>query len=289
MARNQNNQAVTIEAVEARTMMSASIVPHVAAHKTVPAVTVPAKHNTPVKLVNPAVTNKSITYKSFSTSPLFSDTGPSINDVSQGELGDCYLLATLSSVAKTDATLIRNDVINNNDGTYSVTFGHSAAIKVSSDLPVLANGQLAYAQLGAQNSIWVAIVEKAYAEFKNPKANSYKTINGGWMGDVFTAFGLANQSTYTTTNAASLMTTLATDLKAQDFTTFATTNKLQKNSPLIAGHAYEVDAVNTDTKGNAVSVTLRNPWGNEIDNGGYVTVTAAQAYAAFSGVAIAHA
>jgi hypothetical protein len=282
MARKQNNKVVAIESVESRVMMSASVVVHATAAKPVPHA---AKV---VKLVNPALTNKSISYKSFANNPLFSPAGPSINDVSQGELGDCYLLSTLSSVAKTDASLIEHDVVANGNGTFNVTFGHSAPITVNADLPVLRDGQLAYAQLGADDSIWVAVVEKAYAEFHNPKANSYATINGGWMGDVFNALGLANQS-YTATNAKSLMTTLAADLKAKDFTTFATANKLARSGPLIADHAYEVDSINDDSNGNAVSVTLRNPWGNDVANGGYVTITAAQAFTAFAGGVIAEA
>jgi hypothetical protein len=108
------------------------------------------------------------------------------------------------------------------------------------------------------------------------------------MGDVFNAFGLSNQS-YTATNANSLLITLAADLKAKDFTTFATENTLPKGSLLIADHAYEVDSVTTNSAGTPVSVTLRNPWGNDVANGGYVTITAAQAFTAFDGGVVARA
>jgi len=63
-------------------------------------------------------------------------------------------------------------------------------------------------------------------------------------------------------------------------------------APLIGDHAYSVDHVNLDAQGNAVTVTLRNPWGidgagNDGLNDGYVTITAAQAKNAFLGLMIA--
>jgi hypothetical protein len=280
MGRNQKNSVVAIETLENRTMMSVSPVHH-------PAVThivQPVK----VKLVNPAVTSKSITYADFSSDPLFAPAGPTMSDINQGELGDCYLLATLSSVVKTDPSLITHDVVANTDGTYTVNFaGAHGAVTVNAQLPVLSDGQLAYAQLGQQDSIWVAIVEKAYAEYANPKANSYASINGGWMSQVFSALGLQSESIYSDSGATALLTMLQSDLSAGDFATFGTVAKLPTSSPLVADHAYEVNSVTDNASGVPVSVTFRNPWGDAVADDGLVTVTAAQAFAAFGGVVIA--
>ena len=87
-------------------------------------------------------------------------TGPSINDVSQGELGDCYLLSVLSSVAKTDVPLIRQLIVPNANGTFTVTFTGKKTVTVNADLPTLPDGRPAYAQLGTDNSLWVPLVEK---------------------------------------------------------------------------------------------------------------------------------
>lgn len=287
MSKNQNN-AVMFEALEGRTMMSAAPVYHVeaaAVKKASPVVKAPLR--TTSKLVEPAVTDKSISYKNFSSEPLFSSKGPSINDINQGYLGDCYLLSTLSSVAKTDPALIKKEIVANADGTYTVSFGAKLGthIKVDAELPVWPDGQVAYAGLGQQGSLWVSLVEKAYVSYKNLKANSYASINGGWMSDAFAALGLKSQTVTNEGSSAALVATLAADLKAGDFTTFGTASSLPGNSPMIADHAYEVDSVNVANN----TVTFRNPWGNGSANDGYVTVSAEQAYAAFTGIVVSHA
>ncbi len=244
----------------------------------------------PVAVADPAVTDRSFSYQSFAGDSLFAPAGPSISDVSQGELGDCYLLSVLSSVAKTDSTLIRQMVTANANGTYTVTFDGSKGTKVTvnSDLATLPGGRPAYAQLGTDNSLWVAILEKAYADFVNPRADSYATISGGWMGDAFSALGLKSTSTFAATSPTSLATLLQKDLRANDFVTLGTVATLPGSNPLVAGHAYEIDSVSVGKTGAITSVTLRNPWGNDIAGGGYVTVTAQQAFAAFAGLSVSH-
>ena len=59
-------------------------------------------------------------------------------------------------------------------------------------------------------------------------------------------------------------------------------------APLISYHAYQVVSVNFDQSGKPASVTLRNPWGvdgagNDGNNDGFVTITAAQAQGSFLG------
>ncbi len=243
----------------------------------------------PAAVADPTVTDKAFVYRSFAGDPLFAPGGPSINDVSQGELGDCYLLSVVSSVAKTDSTLVRQLVAANSNGTYTVTFAGKQAITVDSELATLPDGRPAYAQLGADNSIWVAIVEKAYADYVNPKVDAYATISGGWMGDAFTALGLKSTSAFAAGSSTVLATLLQKDLKAGDFVTFGTTAAVGPTSPLVAGHAYEIDSVAVNKQGAITAVTLRNPWGNDIASGGYVTVTPQQAFAAFAGLSVSHA
>ena len=243
----------------------------------------------PAAVADPAVTDKSYVYKSFASDPLFGPGGPSINDVSQGELGDCYLLSVLSSVAKTDTPLVRQLVKANVNGTYTVTFAGKKSVTVDADLATLPDGRPAYAQLGTGNSLWVAITEKAYADYVNPKIDSYATIEGGWMGSAFTAIGLKTSSTFAASSATALATLVQKDLKAADFITMGTASYVGKNNPLVAGHAYEIDSVTVSRQGTITAITLRNPWGEDVDNGGYVTVTPQQAFNAFAGLAVSHA
>jgi hypothetical protein len=242
-----------------------------------------------VKTIDPTTTEKDITYQSFASNPLFGTNGPTMSDINQGYLGDCYLLSTLSSVAKTDPALIKKDIVADGNGIFTVTFGKSTKININADLPVWSDGSVAYAGLGQQGSLWVALMEKAYVIYSSPKTNAYKSIEGGWMSSAFSALNLKSQTIENAATATALLSTLQADLKAGDFTTLGTMNSLPSSSPLVAGHAYEVNAVTDNSDGTPVSVTLRNPWGDAVADDGLITITAAQAYAAFAGVVIAHA
>jgi hypothetical protein len=306
------NQNAPLETLESRMLMSAAPLVQPGAHHTTPArpgIHVPSSHpmvsagaavvhkTTPVKATakavtpaEPATTDPSITYKSFAGDPLFAPAGPTISDVNQGYVGDCFLLSTLSSVAKTDPALIRQDVVANANGTFNVTFGGKKGTTetVDAELPVWPDGQVAYAGLGAGNSLWVAVTEKAYAIYKSGKNASYNAINGGWMGDAFAALGLKSTNIFTEPSAAALASALRSELAAGDFVTVGTTSTVPAASPLVAGHAYEVDAVVT-TNGVVTGITMRNPWGDAVANDGYVTVTPAQAMAVFGGAVISRA
>jgi hypothetical protein len=294
---------VICEGLESRTMMSAAPVVHAqptpvaaAALTTAAKVAATAKSKLPALLANPEVTDSTISYTDFSYRPLFSGAGPSPNDVYQGDLGDCYFLSTLSAIAKVDPAVIRKDIVNNNDGTYTVNFvkgGTKDPVRVSADLPTWPDGELAYAGLGTGNSTWVAIMEKAFAEFRT-KAKTYASLSGGWMSEVFGDLGIKSQSTYMAASATALGKLVVTDLKANDAATFATGDTIQDGASLIADHAYEIDSVNVDKTGKAVSLRLRNPWGvdgvgNDGHNDGYVTITMQQIFDNLSGMVVAKA
>jgi len=75
------------------------------------------------------------------------------NDVRQGQLGDCYFLATLASIAQQDPERIRNMVEANSDGTYTVWFpshhpatGGRIPVRVTADLPLDRDGNVAFAR-----------------------------------------------------------------------------------------------------------------------------------------------
>src|SRR5205085_9952992 len=82
----------------------------------------PTKELTNPRFKDPVQTDKSYTYRTFANLPLFSDSGPSIDDVRQGAAGDCYYLASLAAVAKTNPSIIRNHIADLGDGTYAVQF-----------------------------------------------------------------------------------------------------------------------------------------------------------------------
>ena len=134
---------------------------------------------------------------------LFGSTGqPQYQDVVQGELGDCYLLAALAELALRNPQAVKAIIVDNHDSltpgddTYTVRFWnpHASAwdyVTVDSKLPQDVNGTFALANMGqalnAQtNALWVALIEKAYAQVNEsgwldrPAINSYAALVSGW-------------------------------------------------------------------------------------------------------------
>ena len=238
----------------------------------------------------PLVDNSSYTYQDFSSNALFSAAGPSPDDVNQGDIGDCYFLATLAAVAKTDAWRLRQSILDLGDGTYLIQMnrhGTSVFERVDSKLPVTQSGNLAYAGLGEQGSLWAALMEKAWCAVRS-SANSYASIDSGWMDEAFGALGSTSTAVYSAANGQALLAIIQKQLATGKAVTYAT-NVVPDGSALLSGHAYEVDGVNLDANGLPISLRLRNPWGvdgagNDGIDDGYVTVTASQAMNAFLGM-----
>jgi hypothetical protein len=231
------------------------------------------------------VTSSSYRYQSFSNRPLFGTSGPLKSDVYQGYVGDCYFVATLSAIAKTDPADIRKSITELGDGTYAVQFHRgtkSVYVRVDADLPT-SSGTLAYARLGSNGSLWVALMEKAFTYFRYGDGK-YASISGGWMSEAFAAMGATSSTLSGFTNGTSMLRAVQSLLSQGKAVTYAVFNA--GSAPLISQHAYTVDGVIYNSSGVPVSLRLRNPWGfdgaghdsNTAD--GYVTVTAAQAYSA---------
>jgi hypothetical protein len=142
----------------------------------------------------------------FVKGPSFTDANyPQNNPVNQGQLGDCFYLASLAAIARKSARPIEDMFIDNGDGTFTVRFYNNGDSKsvyfvtVDRQLPTDADGKLVYAGYGklysdTNNELWVELAEKAYAqvaEFGWVKAgpaymhglNAYGAIEGGLPGD----------------------------------------------------------------------------------------------------------
>src|SRR5262249_31908327 len=69
------------------------------------------------------------------------------------------------------------------DGTYAVNFktkaGQNVFVRVDADLWTYASGTPVYAKLGPQKSLWVAVVEKAWAFYARGDG-WYASIHGGF-------------------------------------------------------------------------------------------------------------
>lgn len=239
------------------------------------------------KLPEPSITSDATTWANFSSDPLFPAGGPSENDIEQGTIGDCYFLSTLSSLAKVAPNVIRQSVVDLGDGTYAVRFqndGASTYVRVDARLPLYwAGSEPAYARLGQQNSLWVAIMEKAFADYRTPQTSSYAAINGGAMSEAYNDLGCSSSDDWTFANSTALAQYIQQQLKNGMSVTYATKTD---TAQLIGDHAYTVDSVQIDGSGNVTGITLRNPWGPQAGNGGYVTVTPDQLFADLSDIAV---
>ena len=113
---------------------------------------------------------------------------PSVSDVSQGAIGDCYLMAGMGAVVAQRPDLIKKMIqYDASTGVYTVTFKERVGDKFK-DVPIQVNASLpsgrginpSYASgdvtKGGNNAaLWPAIIEKAFAVWKG----DYEEIVGG--------------------------------------------------------------------------------------------------------------
>lgn len=207
----------------------------------------------------------SYTYQAVSGS-LYQN-GVSVDDIKQGQVGDCYYLATLSSIALEKPSYIQDMFIDNGDNTFTVRFFNSGVadyLTVDRFLPT-SNGNLVYASQGRSatntgNELWVALAEKAYAQLAESgwsrgsgATNSYSAIEGGWMDTVM------EQVTGLGTSGNSI-----TGMTKQQLIDLANSNKLLTAGfingagyGIVDSHAYTITSYDS-AKGK---FCLRNPWG----------------------------
>jgi hypothetical protein len=102
-----------------------------------------------------------------SDDPLFPNGEPSLEDIDQGDFGDCWLLAALGSTALSNPDKIKELITDNGDGTYTVHF-QDGDVTVNDD---------ALLDQGADQGKWVAVVETAYAE---RDGGTFDEIDGGY-------------------------------------------------------------------------------------------------------------
>jgi len=189
------------------------------------------------------------------------------NDVSQGALGDCYLMAALAAVAQQDPERLRRMIQKNPDGTYTVTFsmrqppsGEYAPlpILVGPDLPLVA-GRPVFAQtldfgFNGDVELWVALVEKAYAKLKG----GYELIEGGWGEDALER--IAGRNFDKVSPSSTSLEALARAHASGSPITCSTPSdghgkRLFQEGRLVADHEYWVESIDLA----AGTVTLRTP------------------------------
>jgi hypothetical protein len=221
----------------------------------------------PARTADPRVMNKDVgTTRYRPTAGSLSRNGLGARDVVQGATGDCYLLATLSAVARQKPGLLEDAITQKADGSWLVRFyGRDAAgqpvpvyIPVDRDLATR-NGGLRYARSATKGELWVSLVEKAYAKWRG----GFEQIGtGGAPSEAMKALtgGDAGWQQTSDSAPAAIYEQLRSTLAAKGLAVAATrTGPQDTNSGLVQRHAYTVLGV--FEQGGERFVQLRNPWG----------------------------
>jgi fibronectin type 3 domain-containing protein len=217
-------------------------------------------------------------------------TGPLATDVNQGEVGDCYFLSTLAAFAGLQPKALQQMAVDMGDGTSVVEFvsnGTPVFVRISDSFPTGPFNGYLYAHPGSDGDIWVPVFEKAFAYFRTG-ANTYNSINAGWMGEVYSDLGVSSANfTPSAYSDSNLYNILSNALASDDPVTLATSGSAPN---LVSDHAYTLVSVYKDSNG-VTHYVVRNPWGVQGDSlensGGYATLTYAQLCANFVGGCVA--
>ncbi|WP_029636465.1 C2 family cysteine protease [[Scytonema hofmanni] UTEX B 1581] len=206
----------------------------------------------------------------YTSGSLFQN-GISYQDIKQGVINDCFLLAGLAETAFRSPSTIENMFIDNGDNTFTVRFwqnGVADYVTVDRYLPTTDTGYLAYANKGSYynnstNELWVTLAEKAYAQINESgwiyqdNTNSYKGIShGGYTSDAFSQITGRNVSSFNALDFNSIVNAFNSG-QLIGLATLGT----GVASNIVPDHAYVLVGYNSSTQ----KFTLFNPWG--IDNG----------------------
>ena len=102
--------------------------------------------------------------------PLFAHE-PCLEDIRQGFLGDCWFLAALGSIVKDNPGAVRNMMMDNGDGSVTVRFFKHLP-KTGEMKPVYVTVSKHVQTNYALDCFWVQIMEKAYAAFRQERAET---------------------------------------------------------------------------------------------------------------------
>ncbi|SEG94051.1 Calpain family cysteine protease [Actinacidiphila yanglinensis] len=186
-------------------------------------------------------------------------------DMSQGDDGDCWFLASLAAVSARDPGFVRDHIKVNPNGTYTVTLyrapvpnidgltGQPVEVTVDNQLPVDHSGKPVYAPT-PDNVMWVAIYEKAYAQF----SGGYQNISGG-LGDQGMHEITGLPTTLTTPGSMSLADMNQKIKEGHAVTVDSVPHLNSVDDRLVGEHEYSVQSVNTEA--HPPTITLFNPWG----------------------------
>ncbi len=201
--------------------------------------------------------------------PLYSKYGPANTEVSQAEVGNCYMLASLVDIAYDDPAQIESMITDNGNGTYGVRMyglnDELMYVTVDDELP---GGGTAGTGTSTAGANWVAMLEKAFVSYTGMvrgDANAYASIEGG-NNEAIQAFTGRNMAFYKVAGShpsdpaatkKAMIAALTTDDEEVLYASYTVLNASDGKRELVTGHMYSI----LDYNSSADTFTVRNPWG----------------------------
>jgi len=228
--------------------------------------------------------------------------GSSSGDVSQGSLGNCWLVAATSVLATKDSVLKKvipdpDEQEWNEKNKYAGIFhfhfwqfGEWIDVVIDDRLPTV-NGELVFIHSQARNEFWSALLEKAYAKVHG----CYEVLDGGNLAEALVDFtgGVAepidlveasfnNHAVEKEEFFAKMKDSHEHDALLAAAITAKSPEEMEKklDNGLVMGHAYGITAVKRIATGESTifnfwkrdkieMIRLRNPWGQKEWNGAF--------------------
>ena len=204
--------------------------------------------------------------------------GASRFDVKQGELGDCWLLAAVASLAQHKQVLYQ--VVDEDEhfenGVVCFKFwqyGKWEEVLVDDRLPTY-YGRLVFMHSVDNNEFWTPLLEKAYAKLNG----SYEALKGGSAHEAMEDFtgGVTEMYDFRQGVPSNFFQIMQKAFERGSFmgcSIEALPGRMEAelSNGLIMGHAYTITSVKqieiqTSRKsGKIPMVRVRNPWGNEAE------------------------
>ncbi len=192
---------------------------------------------------------------------------PTVDDINQGQISDCYFLVCLMTIVDSYPSyinyLLRPEVDANNvviPGKWMVFFTNGTIITrvhIDCEIDNIQN------RTGTDGDYWVAMIEKAYA-FYRYQADTFSSLNEGSMYNVFMDFGLGSNNYIFWLGQNQSILSIMNMLKQGLLVTFGTVTS--PISPLVGSHAYGAlkysDQPDKDLT-IPTKILIRNPWGNQ--------------------------
>lgn len=208
------------------------------------------------------------------------------NDIRQGQLGDCWFLSALSSLAERPGMVRRLFITQeyNKEGIYQIKIcknGEWVTVTIDDYIPCRYNGGPMFSR-GSGNELWVMLIEKAYAKLHG----SYAALSAGFtkhaMVDLsgcpteFIAFPREKEDYEDIEEEADEIFEKLLEADEEGYLISTETSGVDTitegdgpgaGSGLVSGHAYSVIQVK---EGLGVKLlNIRNPWGQFEWNGAW--------------------